>query len=177
MAIIGELVNNYISKVISIFNTLTESISVEERQMIKDLHNAVVARWNECFQGKIPIERFQESLDSWGVSQIEIVKLAFRPKSKAAKPRKPRERKLTAQQRWFIEHYLINQVGASAARDAGYSHRSARQTAYELLQNPLIKEEIDRRLTEQRVKRQAEIIERRRIRDEAAYRLEVRGLK
>ncbi len=45
---------------------------------------------------------------------------------------------LNDRQRLFIKYYVANPNGARAASCAGYSARSARQIAYELLQRPLI---------------------------------------
>lgn len=55
---------------------------------------------------------------------------------------------LTNKQQLFIEHYLTCLNAAEAARRAGYSVRSARQTGSENLSNPDIKAEIDARLKE-----------------------------
>lgn len=43
---------------------------------------------------------------------------------------------LTARQRRFVEEYGVDRNGAAAAVRAGYSPRSAKQTAYELLTKP-----------------------------------------
>jgi phage terminase small subunit len=53
---------------------------------------------------------------------------------------------LTIKQRRFIEEYCTDFNGAAAARRAGYSPRSARQTAFEILQRPEIRSAIAERL-------------------------------
>lgn len=53
---------------------------------------------------------------------------------------------LTAKQQRFIEEYVIDCCGAAAAKRAGFSARSATETAYRLLKKPKIKAEIDARL-------------------------------
>lgn len=56
--------------------------------------------------------------------------------------------KLNKRQQVFIDEYLKCFNGAEAARRAGYSEKSARQTASELLSNPDISEHIQARLSE-----------------------------
>ncbi len=56
--------------------------------------------------------------------------------------------KLNKRQQVFIDEYLKCFNGAEAARRAGYSEKSARQTASELLSNPDISEHIQARLAE-----------------------------
>ena len=56
--------------------------------------------------------------------------------------------KLTRRQQVFINEYLSCFNGAEAARRAGYSEKSARQTASDLLSNPDISEHIQARLAE-----------------------------
>lgn len=51
-------------------------------------------------------------------------------------------------QRRFVEEYCVDFNGAAAAERAGYSKRRARQTAYDLLQKPEIREAIDTRMRE-----------------------------
>ena len=54
------------------------------------------------------------------------------------------DQRLTAKQERFIECYLSNGMnGAAAAREAGYSEHTARETAYENLTKPHIKSAID----------------------------------
>jgi hypothetical protein len=54
---------------------------------------------------------------------------------------------LTGKRRLFVEKYFLCGLnGAKAARLAGYSINSARQTAYDLLQEPEVKAEIEARL-------------------------------
>lgn len=54
-------------------------------------------------------------------------------------------RRLTNKQKKFVETYLTCWNGAEAARQAGYAH--PRQSAWETLSNPYIKEYIRQRLT------------------------------
>lgn len=56
--------------------------------------------------------------------------------------------KLNKRQQVFIDEYLSCFNGAEAARRAGYSEKSARQTASDLLSNPDISEHIKARLSE-----------------------------
>lgn len=56
----------------------------------------------------------------------------------------PYARKLTTRQYKFVEAYAFLGNGARAARVAGYSHRTARQTAYENLTKPYIVQEINK---------------------------------
>jgi hypothetical protein len=55
---------------------------------------------------------------------------------------------MTDQQALFVDEYTKDCVGAKAAVRAGYEKKSARQRAYELLQNPEIKEAIKEKLAE-----------------------------
>lgn len=48
----------------------------------------------------------------------------------------------------FIEEYLVDMCGAKAAVRAGYSERTANRTAYDLLQEPEIAQEIERRIAD-----------------------------
>ncbi len=57
--------------------------------------------------------------------------------------------RLTAKQSLFIEHYLSNGLNASdAARQAGYSQKTAQEMGSENLQKPIIVEEIKKRIGE-----------------------------
>lgn len=57
--------------------------------------------------------------------------------------------KLTAKQERFIECYLSNGMnGAAAAREAGYSERTAKEQGYENLTKPHLKQAIDRKRQE-----------------------------
>lgn len=58
------------------------------------------------------------------------------------------ERPLTLRQEKFIRFYLETGNGADAARQAGYSERTARVIAYENLLKPYIKKAIDLKRTE-----------------------------
>ena len=51
--------------------------------------------------------------------------------------------KLTEKETKFIELYLKYLTGARAARDAGYSIKTARSIAHELMRKPKIKAAID----------------------------------
>lgn len=56
--------------------------------------------------------------------------------------------KLTAKQQRFCDEYLIDLNATQAAIRAGYSKKTARQTATENLSKPYIKDYIDKRLAE-----------------------------
>ncbi len=51
-------------------------------------------------------------------------------------------RKLTPRQKAFVQQYVLLNNGEQAAIKAGYSAKSAKQEAYELLQHPGVKREI-----------------------------------
>lgn len=58
--------------------------------------------------------------------------------------------RLTARQRRFVEEYLVDRNGAGAAQRAGYSERSARRVAYQLLhETPQVRSAIDEAVREQ----------------------------
>lgn len=83
-------------------------------------------------------------------------------KTTAKKPRKTAQRshkltpnkpvaegsKLTKQQSRFVDEYLIDLNGKHAAIRAGYAANSASQQAYDLLNRPHVKAEIDKRMSE-----------------------------
>ena len=60
-----------------------------------------------------------------------------------------REQRFTDKERRFIESYLSCYVGARAAREAGYSVRTARSIAHELMSKPRIRAVIDEGLRAQ----------------------------
>lgn len=57
-------------------------------------------------------------------------------------------KKLSAKQQAFIDEYLIDLNASAAARRAGYSPNTAFRSGQENMQNPAIRDEIDRRLEE-----------------------------
>lgn len=57
-------------------------------------------------------------------------------------------RKLTEKQERFIDYYIELGNATEAARRAGYSEKTAKETGYENLTKPHIKSEIDKRLKE-----------------------------
>ena len=61
-----------------------------------------------------------------------------RPKKSAEKPAK--KKRLTAREKLFVELYSIYLNGARAARESGYTERSARQTAVLLLSKSYIQD-------------------------------------
>lgn len=70
----------------------------------------------------------------------------------AAKPKR-RQAKMTAQKRRFVDEYIINgRNGKDAAIAAGYSEKGAKQKAYELLQEDLVKECLEKRTKELQVR-------------------------
>jgi phage terminase small subunit len=56
--------------------------------------------------------------------------------------------KLTDLQKLFVEHYLIHWNAARAAREAGYSEKSAKIIGFQNLQKPHIRKYIEERLSE-----------------------------
>lgn len=76
-----------------------------------------------------------------------------------------KEEKLTQKEKNFIDEWMIDFNATRAARDAGYSERTASVIGWENLRKPKIKAEIDRRLDEVRMSK-AEVL--RRISDLAA---------
>lgn len=67
---------------------------------------------------------------------------------KKAPARSNAGRKLTTRQQKFIDNYIISGNATAAAREAGYSVKSAKQMGAENLTKPYIREEIDRQLSE-----------------------------
>ena len=65
-------------------------------------------------------------------------------------------KKITDQQRSFVEHYTLSFDATKAARQAGYSDKTAGQLGYQLLQNPSIRDEIDK-IIEKNAKRHSEL--------------------
>lgn len=63
---------------------------------------------------------------------------------------KAQPRRLTPMQRLFALEYIVDLNGTKAAIRAGFSERTAAQQAHQLLQNPLVREEIDRQMDERR---------------------------
>lgn len=59
-----------------------------------------------------------------------------------------KEKRMTAKQRRFCDEYLVDLNGTQAAIRAGYSKRSARQTADRNMSNDDIKKYIDQRMAE-----------------------------
>lgn len=60
----------------------------------------------------------------------------------------PKTKGPTDKERAFIENYLATFNISKAARDAGYSERSARSTGRDILQKPYIREMVEARLKE-----------------------------
>jgi len=58
------------------------------------------------------------------------------------------KKQITRKQQAFIDAYLVCFNGAEAARRAGYSEKTARQTASDLLAESYISEQIDARMSE-----------------------------
>lgn len=56
---------------------------------------------------------------------------------------------ISPKQRIFVEEYLLDKNGARAARAAGYSHKTAREAACELLAKPHIRELVNEGLKAQ----------------------------
>lgn len=84
------------------------------------------------FKHQVEQASFQEVKEAfiyWLEKQMNIIK-------------KPRRRSLSERQRKFIEAFSTCGNSAEAARQAGYSPRSSRQSASRLLKKPQIKEAI-----------------------------------
>lgn len=68
------------------------------------------------------------------------------PHVRTGNPRgRPRGRKLTVKQSSFVDHYMTLGVASKACLAAGYNTINPVRQGTELLQNPAIKEEIERR--------------------------------
>lgn len=61
------------------------------------------------------------------------------------------EKKLTKREVLFIESYIRCFNAAAAAREAGYSKKTAKQIGYELLTKPYLKDAVNKRLKEIRM--------------------------
>lgn len=57
---------------------------------------------------------------------------------------------LTAKMTRFIDEFFVDMNGSEAAKRAGYSHKNVNRTATSLLNHPLIKKEMDRRMDKKR---------------------------
>ena len=66
---------------------------------------------------------------------------------------------ISRKQSKFLDEYLIDLNASAAYIRAGYSENGARQSAYNLLQDPEIKEELEKRMAKGRMN-EAEIIQR-----------------
>lgn len=65
--------------------------------------------------------------------------------------KKPKERQLNPKQELFCQQYTIHWNATRAAKEAGYSEKSAMELGYQLLQNPSVKSRIEK-LTEHALK-------------------------
>lgn len=72
--------------------------------------------------------------------------------TRAAKQKrsKAEPKRLTPMQRLFALEYIVDLNGTKAAIRAGFSEKTAAQQAYQLLQNPLVRAEIDRETEKKR---------------------------
>ena len=57
-------------------------------------------------------------------------------------------KKLNTKKKTFAEEYIVTLNGAEAARKAGYSHKTAKEKAYALLNEPLVQEYIAELMSE-----------------------------
>jgi phage terminase small subunit len=55
---------------------------------------------------------------------------------------------LTAKQKRFVLEYLLDMNGSAAAIRAGFSPRTARETAYQLLRKPHVQQELSKRMAD-----------------------------
>ncbi len=60
-------------------------------------------------------------------------------------PGRPKGRQLTVKQSSFVDHYMVTGVGSKAVLLAGYNTINPVRQATELMQNPMVKAEIERR--------------------------------
>ncbi|MGA1876378.1 MAG: terminase small subunit [bacterium] len=88
----------------------------------------------EFQEGRISEGNYKEELMNWHRSQLEILQ----PKNPETK------RSLTLRQKKFINAYRAHGNGSRAAREAGYSPRTARQAGSRNLKKPVIKAELER---------------------------------
>lgn len=66
-----------------------------------------------------------------------------------------KKKELTDKQKKFAEEYLVDTDGSKAAKRAGYADASARQQASQMLNNnPLIQEEIQKKMDERSIRTQ-----------------------
>lgn len=72
--------------------------------------------------------------------------MPIKQKPKKTKTKPADEGKLNPRQRRFVDEYLIDLNGTQAAIRAGYSEKTARMIATEILAKPYIQEEIERRM-------------------------------
>ncbi len=73
-------------------------------------------------------------------------------KKGAGAPKKGKGAKLSPKMRAFIDEYMVTQNASEAVLKAGYKTRNQNRIASELLQHPLVSEEIERRLAEKQEK-------------------------
>ncbi len=83
----------------------------------------------------------------------------------ATKKAKKKRQVLTAKQRAFVEHYLIERDGTAAAIKAGYSPRSARVYASILLAKPHVRAAVEAGIV--RISEKAEVTAERVLKEEA----------
>jgi len=77
-------------------------------------------------------------------------KKASKP-NKAGEEKKPsRSEKNTRKREMFVEEYVIDFNGAAAAVRAGYTDKHAKSTAWKLLQDPKVKELLDKKIEERK---------------------------
>jgi phage terminase small subunit len=88
-------------------------------------------------------------------------------KRKPARRPKPEPKTLTEKQGAFALRYLVHHNATRAAIEAGFSEKTAAVQGYQLLQNPLVRAEIDRLHAEQaeRLKIDADQLLRRLVED------------
>lgn len=67
-------------------------------------------------------------------------------------PSKGKGSKLSPKQRAFIDEYMVSQNASEAVLKAGYKTTNQNRIASELLQHPLVSEEIERRLADKQEK-------------------------
>jgi DNA-binding CsgD family transcriptional regulator len=130
----AELVNRFVKQCNSIFDRLTDTIPQGKKEEVYKARDAVAIQWNGCINGECSIANFEKALSAWATIQLEVIDLA-RPAPKLKRQYKTR---LTKMQEDFVDYYRRGCSAAKAARQAGYSPRTARQVGYELLRKPHI---------------------------------------
>lgn len=151
----ANLIREYTGFVAGVFSALMEEASEETRQKVRRAGEAVGNAFNDCVFGRASLAEFKKAISAWASLQLAAIEEA-RPK-----PKRKRAREITEKQRMFIDLYGRHLNASRAAREAGYSAKSARAIACENLKKPEIKAEIGKILEAHRLDVERRIAERR----------------